>query len=201
MILEGLVTTTNADGTPHVAPMGPIVREEGAELVLRPFHTSTTFANLKRTGVGVFHVTDDVEMLARAAVGRLEILPLLEPAKAVDGWILSGACRWLAFRVRSADLSSERASFVADVVDRGTLREFFGFNRAKHAVVEAAILATRVHILSKAELVEQLARLEPWVAKTGGPPERRAFDFLVDYIQQAGPPAVISGASIPETHH
>ncbi len=201
MILEGLLTTTNADGSPHVAPMGPIVREEGNELVLRPFRTSTTFANLERTGVGVFHVTDDVEMLARAAVGRLETLPALQHAAAVDGWILSGACRWSAFRVRSADLSSERATFVAEVVDRGTLREFFGFNRAKHAVVEAAILATRVHMLPVAELNEQLARLEPWVAKTGGPQERRAFDFLVEFIRQASATAVASSACAREAHH
>ena len=201
MILEGLVTTTNLDGTPHLAPMGPALNEGSTELVLRPFRTSTTFANLERTGVGVFHVTDDVEMLARTAVGGLETLPPLERATAVEGWILTGACRWLAFRVRTADLSSERASFVADVIERGTLREFFGFNRAKHAVVEAAILATRVHLLPKAELVEQLTRLEPWVAKTGGPQERRAFDFLADYIEQAAPQLGEPGVSTPEAHH
>src|SRR5690606_15080962 len=77
MILEGLMVTTNPDGTPNISPMGPIVNEEAeqggplTELVLRPYHTSTTYANLKRTGEGVFHVTDDVLMIARAAVGRL----------------------------------------------------------------------------------------------------------------------------------
>lgn len=201
MILEGLVTTTNADGTPHIAPMGPLVDEAGTELLLRPFRTSTTFANLQRTGVGVFHVTDDVEMLARAAVGRLETLPPLDRATGIDGWVLRGACRWMAFRVRTADVQSERASFVAEVVDRGTLREFFGFNRAKHAVVEAAILATRMHLIPRSELDEQIARLEPWVAKTGGPQERRAFDFLTEYIQHAGNARPEAGALTPEAHH
>jgi len=185
MILEGLVTTTNADGTPHLAPMGPHVEAGLDSLTLRPFRTSTTFANLVRSGEGVFHVTDDVELLARAAVGRLDSLPPLVRCPGVDGWILADACRWLAFRVRTAETADERATFVADVVDRGTLRDFCGFNRAKHAVVEAAILATRVHLLSREDITEQLARLEPWVAKTGGAAERRAFDFLTDYVQHA----------------
>jgi hypothetical protein len=183
MILEGLITTTNPDGTPHLAPMGPSISDDARQLVLRPFQTSTTFANLKRTGVGVFHVTDDVELLAYAAVGRLETLPALRRADAIDGWIVENACRWMAFRVQSSDSKDQRAIFTAEVLDRGIIREFFGFNRGKHAVVEAAILATRVHLLAKDDLIDQLARLQPLVDKTGGPPERRAFEFLHDYIR------------------
>ena len=62
-LLEGIVTTLNDDGTPHIAPMGPIVDGEFNVLLLRPFRTSTTYQNLKRTGQGVLHVTDDVELL------------------------------------------------------------------------------------------------------------------------------------------
>ena len=146
-LLEGIVTTLNADGSPHIAPMGPIVDANFERLLLRPFRTSMTYRNLKRTGEGVLHVTDDVELFARAAVGRLEPLPALQPAEAVDGVILSDACRWYAFRVESLDDREDRTTIVANVVDRGRLRDFFGFNRAKHAVIEAAILATRIGIV------------------------------------------------------
>src|SRR5689334_13295637 len=105
MILEGLVTTLNADGSVNLAPMGPIVDERMDLLVFRPFPTSTTFANLQRIGEGVFHVTDDVELLARAAVGLLATLPEMRPAEAVTGMIIADACRWYAFRVRSIDAS------------------------------------------------------------------------------------------------
>jgi len=40
-------------------------------LRLRPFQTSTTFHNLKRQRAGVFHVVDDVLLLARAAIGPI----------------------------------------------------------------------------------------------------------------------------------
>ena len=69
MILEGIVTTLNDDETPNIAPMGPIVElEDVRTFVLRPYKTATTYRNLKRWGEGVFHVTDDVLLLARGAI-------------------------------------------------------------------------------------------------------------------------------------
>src|SRR3954453_11891526 len=87
MLVESIVTTLNQDGAPHVAPMGPIVNAEFTRLLLRPYRTSTTYQNLKRTREGVLHVTDDVGLFARAAVGQLGELPRLLPAKAVRGVI------------------------------------------------------------------------------------------------------------------
>ncbi len=85
MILEGILTTLNADGSLNVSPMGPRVDEELSEILLRPFQTSTTYRNLKRTRQGVFHVTDDVELLAQAALGTPDPLPSSEPATAKTG--------------------------------------------------------------------------------------------------------------------
>lgn len=181
-LLEGIVTTLNADGSPHIAPMGPIVDAAFTRLTLRPFKSSRTYANLKRSGVGVFHVTDDVELLARAAVGKLETVPWLVPAELIEGVILADACRWYAFQVDSLDDRDERTCMVALVVDRGRFRDFLGFNRAKHAVVEAAILATRVSFLAPDHIRDELNRLAVLVEKTGGHQERRAFEFLQTHI-------------------
>jgi uncharacterized protein len=182
MILEGIVTTLSADGAVNISPMGPRVDPAISYLVLRPYQTSTTYQNLKRTAEGVFHVTDDVELLARAAVGTPDPLPPLAPAPAVEGRILTGACRWHAFRVRSLDDSQERTKIVCDVVASGRLRDFFGFNRGKHAVVEAAILATRTEFLPAAEILAEFDRLKVLVDKTGGPAEHRAFEFLAEFV-------------------
>jgi len=185
VILEGLITTTNPDTTANVSPMGPIVDADFRLLELRPYQTSRTFENLLRTRQGVFHVSDDVELLARTAVDRLEVMPPLLPAEDVEGWILADCCRWYAFRVRSIDQSKPRASILAEVVGAGRRREFFGFNRGKHAVVEAAILATRVDFLPPDEILDEFARLAIPVEKTGGPSERRAFEFLADHVRTA----------------
>jgi len=185
MILEGLITTLNPDGSVNLSPMGPIVDESMRELVLRPYQTSTTYRNLKRTGQGVLHVTDDVELLARAAVGKVDPLPAMLSARAIEGKILANACRWYAFKVRSLDDSQERTTITAEVVDSGRIRDFFGFNRAKHAVVEAAILATRVKFLPPAEIEREFQRLAVPVEKTAGEAERRAFAFLKTYVKTA----------------
>ncbi len=181
-LLEGVGTTLNADSSPHIAPMGPIVDERFERLLLRPFRTSVTYQNLKQTGQGVLHVTDDVELIARAAVGRLETLPPMCPADVIQGVILTGACRWYAFQVESLNDREERTAIAARVVDRGHLRDFFGFNRAKHAVIEAAILATRIELLDSKLILSEFERLAAPVVKTGGVPERRAFEFLRQYV-------------------
>ena len=103
MICEGIVTTVNADGTSNIAPMGPIVDAPMSRLVLRPYQTSTTYGNLVRTGEGVFHVSDDVELLAHAAVGEVRPLPALRDAVVVRGRVLADTCRWYEFRVLERD--------------------------------------------------------------------------------------------------
>ncbi len=189
-ILEGVVTTLNEDGSTNISPMGPIVDNPIQWLQLRPFRTSTTFANLSRTAQGVFHVTDDVELIAQAAVGRPELWPEMFPATKVDGKVLAGACRWVAFEVEWIDDhdrdNNRPATILARVVERGRIRDFFGFNRAKHAVVEAAILATRVHLISSDEIRGEYQRLGTIVEKTGAAAERAAFEYLSRYIQQHG---------------
>jgi len=188
MILEGIVTTRDPAGAVHVAPMGPLVDESLSKLRLRPFKTSQTYANLKRTPCGVFHVVDDVLLLARSAVGLLTETPPTFPAQKVPGAVLADCCRWYEFEVREFDDSHERAEMLAQVVHAGRVRDFFGFNRAKHAVLEAAILATRVHLIPRAEVLGEYDRLRPAVSKTGGPAEVEAFSLLEQYVRDAPDP-------------
>ncbi len=184
MILEGLVTTLDESDRVNIAPMGPIVDPSMTTLVLRPFKTSRTFANLRARGQGVFHVTDDVWLLARAAVGEVDAPT--RPADAVAGRVLADACRCYEFRVIDFDEREDRCTLRAEVVVARRMRDFFGFNRAKHAVVEAAILATRVGLRPRDEILAELARLVILVDKTGGQQEHRAFAFLRQYVEQAG---------------
>lgn len=189
ILLEGIVTTLNADRSPHIAPMGPIVNADFTKLVLRPFRTSTTFQNLKRNKAGVLHVTDDVELFARAAVGELREMPTMFAAKMIDGVVLADACRWYAFRVNSIDDQAARTEMQADVVESGRIRDFLGFNRGKHAVIEAAILATRLELIDADEILREFARLQAMVEKTGGHQEYAAFAFLKAYVAERLPTA------------
>ncbi len=192
-ILEGVMTTVASEPTDspiesriNIAPMGPIVTDAMDRFIFRPFKTSTTYHNLKSTGQGVFHVTDDVLLLARAAVGRVEPdddLPIRK-AEHVDGLVLSGACRYYELRVVELDDRDERTTIVAHAVARGTLRPFFGLNRAMHAVVEAAILATRIHLTGTASVLAEYDRLDVPIEKTGSARERQAMNELRQFVER-----------------
>ncbi len=178
MILEGLVTTTDADGRPHLAPMGPRVNADFTRLVLRPFPSSQTGRNLLRHGEGVFHITDDAALIVRSAAGLLSEVPPTRPAQKIRGFVLGDCCRSYEFVVRTADTSHERFELDAEVVATATHREFVGFHRARHALLEAAILATRFHLLPKSEIDAEFERLFKIVFKTGDPAEILAMHDL-----------------------
>jgi hypothetical protein len=188
VILESIVTSVDLRGQINLAPMGPrvdpqlLTRDaEGALLVLRPFDSSRTYRNLIETGKAVVHVTDDAELMARAAVDAIhsgEIESLVHRIDDTQWWALRDCHRWLAVTVESVSDQTPRVDLRCRVVRSGLVRPFFGFNRAKHAVIEAAIVATRCDWLPAGEIREQLERLQPLVDKTGGPAEHRAFDFL-----------------------
>lgn len=193
-ICEGIVTTQGESwkSSPyHVAPMGPRVIGDYEELLLRPFRSSQTYCNLIEHGRGAFHVTDDVDLIARAAVGRLNPYPLatkLETDSAneysCDVFYLADCCRRFAFEVIELDDSAERTRIRCRVVHREEVRPFFGFCRAQFACLEAAILLTRRHLYAPEVLAEEFVRLETIVDKTAGPKERATFAMLKNSLQE-----------------
>lgn len=185
MIIEGIVTSQNRDSLLNIAPMGPIVDESLTWFRLRPFQTSTTFHNLKETRCGVFHVVDDVLLIVQAAINRLPMTVPTRPANAISGQVLEAACRWYEFEVETLDDSQERSEIQCRVVHAGTIRDFFGFNRAKHAVLEATILATRLHLIPAEQILAQFRDLKIIVDKTAGPREFEAYDLVHSYVHDA----------------
>ena len=190
MIVETIVTTLAPDGALNVAPMG--VEWSDDALVLKPFLETTTFRNLEATRVAVVNLTDDVGIFVDGALGRAEVRT--GPAAVVRGAVLDAACAWREVEVVERDATPPRARFVTRVVHRGTRRDFVGFNRARHAVLEATILATRLHLLPHAEIGEALARLRSPVEKTAGPRERAAWARVVEHCAAAGVP--VAGARL-----
>jgi hypothetical protein len=192
VILEGIVTTVSPDGVLNIAPMGPYVGLDPSmrRFELRPFRSSTTFQNLKARGEGIFHVTDDVLLLAQTAIGEpVSPPPALRSASVVAGWILADSCRYYEFQAKEVDDLTDRARIVVETVAEGRIRDFLGFNRARNAVVEAAILATRTAFLPRAEILAQLDRLAVIVSKTGGPVEDAAFRLLHEHVLGSAPGA------------
>lgn len=184
MIIEGLLTTQDAEGAPHVAPMGPVVDVLLEHWILRPFQSSQTFARLRQDPRCVFHVVDDVLPVVTAALGLPAEYSLQQSERGI--WILSDACRWFELRVQSWNLDAPRSEAQAVVVASGELRPFWGWNRAKHAILEATILATRLQLIGHAAVEEELAKLDTAVHKTAGPRELEAWRLVHEFVQRQG---------------
>lgn len=180
MIIEGILTTESADGSMHIAPLGPWVDPELKEWTLKPFQTSNTFKNLHRSGRGVFHVVDDSLLMAMAVLGRANSWEATFDKS--YGWTLSDSCQWFALQMNEWDLTGPRATASTRLVHHQVQRPFWGWNRAKHAVVETAILASRVSMLDRDLLIVELSQWKQIVEKTAGPRELEAFALLEEFI-------------------
>jgi hypothetical protein len=181
MIVETVTTTLNPDGTVNCAAMGV---EWGDEtIVIKPYKPTRTLRNLRATGAAVVNLTDDILLFAQAALEDPH--PPTRPATAIEGAVLADACSWREVAVDAIDATGPRARVTTRVVGRGTGREFIGFSRACHAVLEASILASRVRRLPAEEIRAELERLGVVVDKTAGPRERAAMDRVLAHVRAA----------------
>ena len=178
MIIESIITTVAEDGSVNFAPMG--VEWGESRIVVKPFVETTTFRNVCATGVAVVNLTDDVYLFAQAAITSPQYPSF--PATVVKGAVLDAVCSWRELQVQSIDATPPRSRIETAVVHRGRRREFIGFNRARNAVLEAAILATRLHLIPRAEIDANFSRLQTIIDKTAGAREREAMALLVDYV-------------------
>lgn len=180
MIIESIVTTLNEAEEANFAPMGVTIGEE--EILIRPYSDSATYRNLVATGAAVVNLTDNCRLFAESAISDPQFPTF--PAELVAGRVLTDACSYYECSVMNADASAPRAIFRCKIVKRGVLRDFIGFNRAKNAIIEAAILATRIRFLELETILQEYRRLSGIVQKTGGEQEAWAMRYLQDYVER-----------------
>ena len=180
MIIETIVTTLNEQGEANFAPMGVTI--EKGEVLIRPYTDSATYRNLIATGAAVVNLTDSIRLFAESAIFSPQFPTF--PAEMVTGLVLTDACSYYECSVMHADTAAPRATFRCKIVKKGALRDFIGFNRAKNAIIEAAILATRVRFLDMETILQEYRRLSEIVQKTGGEQEAWAMQYLQDYVER-----------------
>jgi uncharacterized protein len=183
-LIETVVTTTGPDGVVNCAAMG--VRWGEEELVFWPFDATRTLRNLRAHGEAVVHLTDDVLLFVEAALGDPH--PPMHPASVIDGSVISDANAWrevVVSKITPAGGDTPRSRVLARVVASGTGdREPLGLCRARHAAVEASILASRLRWLGAEHVWAELARLQELVDKTAGARERAAMDYVRQYVAE-----------------
>jgi uncharacterized protein len=174
MIRESIITTLSAAGALHIAPMGVIWRDTYP--VLAPFRPSRTLDNLRENPCAVINHTDDVRLFAGCLTGRRD-WPT-GPADKVNGAVLAGALSHQEIVVDSVEDDPVRPKFRCRIVHEAAHRPFLGFNRAQAAVIEGAILISRLDMLPADKIDREMAYLAIAIEKTAGPAEREAWRWL-----------------------
>jgi hypothetical protein len=183
MIRETIVTTMNATGAVHIAPFGIIADGDG--WIIAPFHPSVTIDNLRVVPFAVASYTDDVRIFAGCLTGRRN-WPTV-PSNEVPVPRLAAALAHAELAVDAIAEDAQRPRFHCRVVHRASHAPFEGFNRAQAAVVEAAILVSRLDLLPREKIEQEMAYLASAVRKTAGPSEQQAWDWLVERVRARYP--------------
>ncbi len=179
VIRETIVTTANAEGVTHIAPLGIIA--DGQGWILAPFHPSTTLENLRGVPYAVANYTDDVRVFAGCLTGRRD-WPVVAAEK-IPVARLAGALAHAELAVTHVTEDAQRPRFHCRVLHRAAHAPFEGFNRAKAAVLEAAILVSRLGLLPREKIEQEIEYLKIAVEKTAGAAEQEAWNWLMEKIR------------------
>lgn len=180
MIREAIITTLSAADLPHITPLG--FRVEHDRVLLAPFVPSSTLDNLRRHGEAVLNFTDDVRVFAGCLTGRRE-WPTVAASQCRVPRLRDVLAHW-ELRVEEFVEHPERPQFLCRVIKRETHEPFTGFNRAQAAVVELAILVSRLDWLEPARVASEMSWLQVAIDKTAGEREHLAWTWLVEAVRQ-----------------
>lgn len=179
-IVETIVTTLNEKGEAHIAPLG-LIDDDGTGWIVAPFRPSRTLDNLMSNPFAVASHTDDVRVFAGCITGRRD-WPVLK-ADTVNGVRLENAVSHWELKVDRLTDHEQRPRFYCQIVHSGSHRPWPGFNRAQAAVIELAVLSTRLGMLPRDKVESELKYLQIAIDKTAGEREQEAWGWLMERIE------------------
>lgn len=179
MIYETIVSTSNAQGDVHVTPFG--IRMQDGLVVISPYKPSSTLQNILASGHAVLNLTDDVRVFAGPLVGR-EVWSLL-PAEKVAGYRLADTLVHKELNLVKVEDDLVRPQLFLEVVHTVQHAPFQGFNRAQAAVIELAVLVSRLKRLPMEKIQQEIDYLRIAIEKTAGERELEAWSWLVEAVE------------------
>ena len=177
-IRECIVTTLGKDRHVHVAPMG--VHEHGTQLIVMPFKPSTTLENIEYSGTATLNYTDDVRVYAGCLTDR-QVWPTC-PTDVIEGVRLEYCLSHTELEVVDKADALLRPKYFCNTVNEVTHAPFHGYNRAQFAVIELAILVSRLDMLPLDKIRKEIEYLTIGYEKTSGAREKQAWDWLMEKV-------------------
>jgi len=188
MIYETIIISTDLAGKPHVTPFG--VRHEGAEedirIIISPYKPSTTLDNIVATKHAVMNLTDDVRVFAGALTnrkfGELALIKTTAKTNKIKDFRLSDCLSHVELELVEVRDDAVRPQLVMKKIAEFNHKPFQGFNRAQAAVIELAVLVSRLHMLPREKIQTELQYLQIAIEKTAGQREKQAWALLIEAV-------------------
>ena len=177
-IVETIVSTSDAEGNVHIAPLGLIA--DGKHWIVAPFKPSKTLENLRANPFAAASHTDDVRVFAGCVTGR-KSWPLT-PTTEIKGGRLADCLSHWELKVDDIVEDDLRPRFRCKIVHQETHAPWQGFSRAQAAVLELAVLTTRLKMLPPEKVESELKYLEIAISKTASLKEEEAWSWLMEKI-------------------
>ncbi|MGP1718340.1 MAG: DUF447 domain-containing protein [Methylophilus sp.] len=177
MIYETIVTTCSAQGEAHIAPFG--VQWFDGKVMISPYKPSATLQNILETGHAVLNLTDDVRVFAAAIAKKTQFATLPVAAGCVR---LQDCLTHHVLKLDQVEEDEVRPRLSMTVVESALHGPFMGFNRAQAAVIELAVLVSRLHMLPVEKITQEMQYLQIAIDKTAGERELEAWQWLVDCV-------------------
>jgi hypothetical protein len=179
MIYETIISTVDLQGNGHVTPFG--IQLHDGLVVISPYKPSTTLTNILATEYAVLNLTDDVRVFAGALTGRRAFEMVL--ADKVVGYRLADTLVHKELKLVSVKQDDVRPQLFMEVIHEVQHQAFAGFNRAQAAVIELAVLVSRLHRLPKEKVVSEMIYLQTAIDKTAGERELQSWRWLTEKVE------------------
>jgi hypothetical protein len=176
-ILEVIVISQDSAGQPHIAPFG--IRRRNGLVHIAPYRPSLTLDNLMQQQSATLNMTDDVRVFAAALTGRT----CWQLTQQDGAWLLDSALAYQQLALHHIEDDPVRPSLYFSVQHQAQLAMFQGFNRAQSAVIELAVLVSRLGLIATAQIQQQMMQLQVLIDKTAGEHEWQAWQWLQERVQ------------------
>lgn len=178
MIIESIVSTISEKGNVNFAPFG--VTKNKKEIIISPYVPSTTLQNLRSNNCAVVNYVDDANFYVNCIIGEKKFKK--KKAESINGFYLHDTLSFDEVIVQKIIEDSVRPKFICKIVKSVFKKRYEGHNRANASIIEACILASRIGMISKRKILNELEYLSIGVEKTSGESEEIAWKKINSFI-------------------
>ncbi len=180
MIHEVIVTSLDTNNKVHIAPMGIRWKDNNnttKKIIISPFKPSKTLENLLTSRKAVINFIDDVRVFAGIVTKEKKDwdIELSNPSYPY----LVDTNTYISVKVIDIEENDVRPNITCEEINTEIIRPFLGFNRAQSAVIEGAVLTSRLGMIEDDKIKKEIKYLKIAIDKTAGSRELEAWKWIL----------------------